>query len=114
SDAGISGGQGIAKRQPSATMPESMPREGFVAMAAARAKPSATASRSRAARKSAGLAFHLLDRAPGEDVAAYEPAVLAKAAALAEKAVLSHRKGARVISIVTDPSLRCDGRPLTA
>ena len=47
-----------------------------------------------------------LARAPAEDVAAYDPAVLAKAGALAEKAVLSHRKGESVIAVDTDPATR--------
>jgi len=54
-----------------------------------------------------------MDRAPAEDVAAYEKAVLDRAAALAEKAVLSHRKGESVISIVTDPAIVCEGRAQT-
>jgi glutamate dehydrogenase len=81
-------------------------------MVAARVK--ASGIKSSAARKTGKLAFHLLDRAPAEDVAAYGPAVLEKAAALAEKAVLAHRKGASVVSIVTDPAISRAGRQLTA
>lgn len=63
--------------------------------------------------RSKALSFYLLDRAPAEDVAPYDPAVLAKATALAQKAVSSHRKGESVISIETDPGIVLGGRPLT-
>ncbi|MEW9805902.1 NAD-glutamate dehydrogenase [Mesorhizobium sp. ZMM04-5] len=81
-------------------------------MADARAKSKAT--QRKAAPRPGPLALRLLDRAPAEDVAAYEPAVLARAAALAEKVVMSHRKGESVVSVVTDPELVRDGRPMTA
>ena len=81
-------------------------------MADKRAK-SAT-ERKRPSQKSDVLSSGLLDRTPAEDLAGYRPTVLARAATLAEKAVLSHRKGESVISIVTDPKLVRNGRPLTA
>ena len=52
--------------------------------------------------RQAGLADYLLARAPAEDVAAYDPAVLDKAAALAHRAVSKHRKGESVVAIDTD------------
>src|SRR5690606_19092758 len=64
--------------------------------------------------RSGGPANYLLGRAPAEDVAAYDPKVLAKAAALAEKAVMAHRKGGSVIAVETDPAIVRNGRPLTA
>jgi glutamate dehydrogenase len=90
-----------------------MLREGFD-MDTARAKPAAATRKSPPSSKAGGLANYLLARAPAEDVASYEPKVLAKAAALAEKAVLSHRKGQSVIAIDTDPGITRNGRPLTA
>jgi glutamate dehydrogenase len=60
-----------------------------------------------------GLADFLLARAPAEDVAAYDPAVLAQAAALAQKAVLKHRKGESVVAIDTDEAIMRGGRPIT-
>ncbi|MCX7305918.1 MAG: NAD-glutamate dehydrogenase [Hyphomicrobiales bacterium] len=83
-------------------------------MAPARAKPADTARQPQPKPKPGGLSLHLIDRAPPEDVAAYDPAVLARAAALADKAVLSHRRGESVISVVSDPDLIRYGRPLTA
>ena len=71
-------------------------------MATARAKSAATkksAPHSKpASAKRGGLADYLLGPAAAEDAAAYDPVVLAKAGALAEKAVLSHRKGESVIA----------------
>ena len=61
----------------------------------------------------AGSSDYLLARAPAEDVAAYDPAVLQHAAALAHKAVARHRKGESVIAIDTDPAIVRDGRPMT-
>lgn len=89
------------------------PREDIDTMADTRAK-TAAAARKRSSKKAAEPAFHLLDRAPEEDLAAYDPAVLARASALAEEAVRSHREGESVISIVNDPDMVRNGRPLTA
>lgn len=65
--------------------------------------------RSGAAR----LAAFLLDRAAAEDVAAYEPAELEKAAALAWGAVSRHRKGSSVVAIDNGKQVRREGRPMT-
>ena len=81
---------------------------------AARVKPKAATSKPSASSKPGGFAGYLLARAPAEDTAAYDPPVLARAAALAEKAVLSHRKGESVIAVDTDPAIMRNGRPLTA
>lgn len=59
------------------------------------------------------LADYLLARTPAEDVAAYDVAVLARAAELAERAVAGHRKGETVIAIDRDPEIKLDGLPLT-
>jgi glutamate dehydrogenase len=83
-------------------------------MATARAKPAAATGKPAPRAKAGGLAGYLLGRAPAEDAAAYDPSVLVTAAALAEKAVQSHRKGESVIAVDTDPSLVRNGRPLTA
>ena len=56
----------------------------------------------------------LLSRAPAEDVAAYEPGALARAAELVRSALLGHRKGESVIEIVRDSGVERDGRQLTA
>jgi glutamate dehydrogenase len=80
----------------------------------ARAKPAAATRKSASASRIGGFAAYLLARAPTEDAAAYNPSVLAKAAALAEKAVLSHRKGESVIAVDTDPAIVRNGRALTA
>jgi glutamate dehydrogenase len=89
-----------------------VPGEGFDAVAA-HAK-SAPARKPTIAPKPGGFAAYLLARAPAEDTAAYDPPVLARAAALAEKAVLSHRKGESVVAVDTDPAIMRNGRPLTA
>ncbi len=83
-------------------------------MATVRAKTSTDTARKRTGPSTRIGALHLLDRAPAEDVAAYDAAVLERATALAGTAVLSHRKGSSVISIVTDPHLLRNGNPLTA
>jgi len=81
-------------------------------MAASRTK-SVAKPRKAPASKSSRFAGYLLN-APAEDVAAYDPAVLGEAAAIAEQAVLSHKKGESVVSIVTDPKITCGDRPVTA
>ena len=68
-------------------------------MDTAHATPAVAARKSSLLSKAGGFAAYLLARAPAEDAAAYEPKVLAAAAALAEKAVLSHRKGESVIAV---------------
>ncbi|MBX3569608.1 MAG: NAD-glutamate dehydrogenase [Rhizobiaceae bacterium] len=55
----------------------------------------------------------LLGRAPSEDTAAYEPAMLRKAAELADAAVRRHHKGESVVQIDRDPELRRGGAPVT-
>jgi glutamate dehydrogenase len=59
------------------------------------------------------LADYLLARTPAEDVAAYEPEMLAKAAELAYRAVTKHRKGESVIAIDSGAGVVRDGRPIT-
>ncbi|WP_394887950.1 NAD-glutamate dehydrogenase [Mesorhizobium sp. AaZ16] len=61
----------------------------------------------------ARLAEYLHARTPAEDVAAYEPAVLAKAAELAYRAVTKHHKGESVIAIDSAAGMVRDGRPVT-
>ena len=61
-----------------------------------------------------GIADFVLTRAPAEDLAAYDEAVLKKAASLAAKAVSRHKRGDSVISIDSDPALLRGGRPVTA
>ena len=68
---------------------------------------------SRAGEKPAHLADYLLARASEEDVSAYDPAMLGKAAELAEHAVFRHRKGASVVAIDLDTGIRLGERPLT-
>ena len=77
-------------------------------------------SRRRATSKGGGTgdAKRLLElfgtRAPAEDVAGYEPAALARAAALAAAALSRHRRGHSVIAFDDDPGLTFRGRALTA
>ncbi len=59
------------------------------------------------------FADFLLARAPAEDAAAYEPAVLQKAAELARKTVLLHRKGESVVAVDNDPEIVRNGRQVT-
>jgi hypothetical protein len=61
----------------------------------------------------AGLAAFLLGRAPAEDLAAYEPAMLERAAALAGSAVAKHKRGESVIAVDVDAGIVRDGRPVT-
>ena len=86
--------------------------EEFVVMASAR--PKSAEKPKPTSRTPDIISSYLIDRAPAEDVAAYDPQVLAKAAALAQKAVLSHRRAESVISVVSDPELVRHGHPLTA
>jgi glutamate dehydrogenase len=55
----------------------------------------------------------LLSRAPAEDVAAYDDAMLQKAAALAFEAVRRHRRGESVIDIERETAVERAGRALT-
>ncbi len=81
---------------------------------ATRARTAATKSKTAAAAPSRdSLADYLLLRAPDEDVAAYDPAVLAKAAELARKAVMRHHKGDSVIAVDSDPGIVRNGRRVT-
>ena len=77
---------------------------------AIRAKASATKKKPA---RSDNLADYLLTRAPAEDVAAYDAGVLDKAAELARKAVMRHRKGESVIAVENDPGILRNGRALT-
>jgi glutamate dehydrogenase len=54
----------------------------------------------------------LLSRASAEDLDGYDDAMLRKAAALAHEAVLRHRKGESLISIVTDSGVVRGDRPV--
>ncbi|EHK58466.1 NAD-glutamate dehydrogenase [Allomesorhizobium alhagi] len=83
---------------------------------ASSAKAKAAATRIPAPKAIEGpvrLAEYLHARTPAEDVAAYEPAVLVKAAELAYRAVQKHRKGESVIAIDSDAGIVRDGRPIT-
>src|SRR5690606_19215980 len=64
-------------------------------------------------KKPSRLAHYLLARASEEDVAAYDPAMLDKAAELAADAVSRHRKGASVVAIDSDADICVGERPLT-
>ena len=78
------------------------------------AAPKKRASVTKAAKgPAAALADYLLARAPAEDVEAYDPAVLAQAAALAHNAVFAHRKGKSVIAIDSNDGITRNGRPVT-
>src|SRR5262245_32124740 len=59
------------------------------------------------------FAASLLARAPAEDVSAYAPSVLDKAADCARSAVKRHRKGESVVQIDFGPGMERAGRPLT-
>ena len=61
----------------------------------------------------ADLSGYLLARAPAEDTAAYEPAMLMRAAELAGRAVASHRKGDSIVAIDREAGIVRDGRPVT-
>jgi glutamate dehydrogenase len=63
---------------------------------------------------SGDFAAYLLARAPAEDIEGYEPAMLARAAALAQKAVDAHRKGDSIVAVETDPGLQRQGMPVSA
>ncbi|WP_157016495.1 NAD-glutamate dehydrogenase [Mesorhizobium xinjiangense] len=56
----------------------------------------------------------LFSRAAAEDLAAYSPAMLARAAELAKTCVKRHRKGESVIDIERDSGIERDGLALTA
>ena len=80
------------------------------------AKPKKTAGAGAPARADegpAGLAEHLLGRAPAEDVAAYDAMDLRKAAECAARAAARHRKGESVVAIDADSGVSREGRPLT-
>jgi len=77
---------------------------------AATPKSSPTAT---TAERRGRLADYLLARAPAEDIAAYDAAVLARAAELARQAVARHHKGETIIAIDRDPEVKLGGRPLT-
>jgi len=81
---------------------------------ATRAKTAATKRKPTSLpARSDSFADFLLMRAPAEDVAAYDRSVLNKAAELARKAILRHRKGESVIAVDTDPAIVRNGRPVT-
>lgn len=71
---------------------------------------SAPQKREGAAKK---LAEYLVDRAPAEDVAAYAPADLEKAAGLAWQAVSRQRRGSSVVAIDNGRDVERQGRPVT-
>ncbi len=52
-------------------------------------------------------------RAPAEDMAAYDPAVLQRSIAQAEAALARHHRGNSVIAIDNDPAIQRQGRQLT-
>lgn len=81
---------------------------------ATRAKSAATKKKAgSSAAGGQGFAEYLLMRAPAEDTAAYDPAVLDKAAELARKAVLRHRKGESDIAVDNDPGIVRNDRQMT-
>ncbi len=63
--------------------------------------------------KGGKLADHLLARTPEEDLAVYDAADLDRAAVLAERAVLRHRKGESVVSVETESGVSREGKPVT-
>ena len=78
------------------------------------AKAASSSSKStKPANRPPQLLELLLARAPAEDVADYEPGMIERAAELAEKAVMKHRKGSSVIDIETDAGVVRHGRPVT-
>ena len=81
---------------------------------ASRAKSAATKKKPGASpARGDGFAEYLLMRAPAEDAAAYDPAVLQKAADIARTAVMRHRKGESVVAVDSDPAIVRNGRPMT-
>ncbi|TIU06962.1 MAG: hypothetical protein E5W44_22395, partial [Mesorhizobium sp.] len=67
----------------------------------------------RAGEKPGRLADYLLARTPAEDIAAYDVADLERAADLAGRAVVRHRKGDCIIAIDVDSGVTRQGRPMT-
>lgn len=59
------------------------------------------------------LADQLLARTPEEDLAVYEAADLDRAAALAESAVLRHKRGDSVVTVETESGVLREGKPVT-
>lgn len=59
------------------------------------------------------LADHLLARTPEEDLAVYDAADLDRAAVLAERAVLRHKKGESVVTVETESGVSREGKPVT-
>src|SRR5690606_38846423 len=55
----------------------------------------------------------LLGRAPAEDTAAYDPAMLRRATDMAGKAVRRHRKGDHIVQIDRDPEMLRGGASVT-
>jgi glutamate dehydrogenase len=87
-------------------------------MALATSKAVAKQSEKSAAKlpksaRSADLSSYLLARAPAEDTAAYEPAMLIRAAELAGKAVASHHKGECIVAVDREGGVVREGVPLT-
>ncbi|MBN9550535.1 MAG: NAD-glutamate dehydrogenase, partial [Alphaproteobacteria bacterium] len=88
-------------------------------MASVKSKPKKKAAATgkaetgKAEEKPARLADYLLARAPAEDIAAYEPADIERAADLAGRAVSRHRKGDSIVAIDVDSGVLRQGRPVT-
>jgi glutamate dehydrogenase len=64
-------------------------------------------------KTSTSLSSLLLARAPNEDLAAYDARAIEKAAELAHRALLKHRKGGSVIAIDNDSGVVRQGKPVT-
>lgn len=83
----------------------------------ATSKPKKTAgpgkSLAKLAEKPATFTDYLFARAPAEDIAAYGSADLERAAELARKAVVRHKKGASVVAVDAESGVMRDGRAVT-
>jgi glutamate dehydrogenase len=77
------------------------------------AKPSGKGDKSAKSAPTTDLMTQLLGRAPAEDTAAYEPAMLRQAADLAGKAVAKHQRGDSIVSIERDAGVMRHGLPVT-
>src|SRR5690606_20175759 len=53
-------------------------------------------------------------RAPAEDLAAYDPAAIARATELAANALKAHKPGQSIIRIESDAGIEREGRTVTA
>ena len=70
-------------------------------------------SKPKASSIASSLATYLKERAPGEDIAAYDAGVLDLAARHAAEALAAQSKGSSIIAIDSDPGLVRQGKPVT-